>query len=72
MQNEALFSICPLLLPQDKNGLTYDGFIEINVSASFNTTMIICRPFFVQPVPFPGKQNSKGFECSQKRNHNGE
>ncbi|CAB4010538.1 E3 ubiquitin- ligase FANCL isoform X1 [Paramuricea clavata] len=30
MQNEALFSICPLLLPQDKNGLTYDGFIEIN------------------------------------------
>ena len=30
MQNENLFSICPLLLPQDKNGLTYDGFIEIN------------------------------------------
>ncbi|XP_028398537.1 E3 ubiquitin-protein ligase FANCL-like [Dendronephthya gigantea] len=30
MQDEKLFSVCPLLLPQCKDGLTYDGFIEIN------------------------------------------
>jgi hypothetical protein len=60
MQNEALFSICPLLLPQDKNGLTYDGFIEINVSASFNTTMIICRPFALySPYLFLASKTAK-------------
>ena len=36
MQDERLFSVCPLLLPQDKDGLTYDGFIEINVGSNFN------------------------------------
>ena len=63
MQNEFLFSICPLLLPQDKNGLTYDGFIEINVSASFNTTMttmIICRPFALySPYLFLASKTAK-------------
>ena len=30
-----VYETCPLLLPQDKDGLSYDGFITINVSETF-------------------------------------
>lgn len=31
MMNDVYLN-CPLLLPQDKDGLAYDGFITVNVS----------------------------------------
>lgn len=31
-RKEELYAVCPLLVPQDRNEMTYDGFIKIYVS----------------------------------------